>query len=89
MGVEEGAGEDKPLPSPRRPRFMILAGVTGDKAGLVCEEPEGKTEEGCALEEVLPLDSGGCVGGGIDKSTGDGVSPTISPITMLLPPDCA
>jgi hypothetical protein len=49
---------------PSRPRFMMLAGVTGVSCGRVAGDG------GTAAAE-----SAGGAGGGIDRSTGEGVSP--------------
>ena len=57
------------LLSPSLPRFIILAGVTGVRA---CGE-EGKTS--CETEEDEGCVGGGA-GGGMERSTGEGVSPT-------------
>jgi hypothetical protein len=75
------------MPSP--PRFIILAGVTG----VICPVPLADdeivtgtfTEEDNALISGGGRDAGG-PGGGIDKSTGDGVSPGTSTPTFLCPP---
>lgn len=62
---------DKPLLRPSRPRFMILAGVTG----VSCKS--GRGDIGMLL---LSDDDGiwfeGGAGGGIERSTGEGVSPS-------------
>jgi hypothetical protein len=75
------------MPSP--PRFIILAGVTG----VICPVPLADDEiaTGTFMEEDDALISGwgrdaGGPGGGIDKSTGDGVSPGASTLAFLCPP---
>ena len=79
---------------PKRPRFMMLAGVTGVMCSCGCGVGAGVLS---VVVDALPwrkfIGASGCgvAGGGIDKSTGDGVSPGISPglgplRLLLLPP---
>ena len=84
VGEREGGasealkGGERPLPKPREPRFMIMAGVT--LAGLVpCVEElsGGEGDWDCVA------DFGGA-GGGIERSTGEGVSATASPTAATL-----
>ena len=58
---------------------MRLAGVTGDNAGLVpsVDEVSGG-EADCAWEGAFEEALFGGAGGGMDRSTGDGVSATPS-----------
>lgn len=76
------------MPSP--PRFIILAGVTGV---VICPVAlaDGKIVTGAFTEEDDALVSGwgrdaGGPGGGIDRSTGDGVSPGTSTLAVFLCP---
>ena len=75
-------GEESPLLSPSLPRFIILAGVTGESAELGSEDcPLGSGELVSFNPRVGLNRVGGPAGGGIavERSTGEGVSPTISP----------
>lgn len=83
-----GRGGERPLPRPRRPRFMILAGVTGESAEPLVEVP-GDTCADCRVSaEIASVAWVVAEGGGIDRSTGEGVSPTIS-LAILFLLDCA
>jgi hypothetical protein len=64
---------------PSRPRFMMLAGVTGVSVGLVCGEDD--TLLSTEVDEEGTKETEGSSGGGIERSTGEGVSP----LTMLPP----
>ena len=87
----DAALEDEgPLLIPSRPKFMILAGVTGASEGVPVAELlptvcNGFVSLPCSLPRFW--ESGeevGGAGGGIDKSTGEGVSPTTSLIVNAL-----
>ena len=82
-------GGASPLFMPSPPRFIMLAGVTG----VICPAalPDDEIATGAFTEEDGPLISGwgrdaGGPGGGIDKSTGDGVSPGTSTLALFLCP---
>jgi hypothetical protein len=67
----------------------MLAGVTGVICSVALADDEiatgAFTEEDDALISVWGTDAGG-PGGGIDKSTGDGVSPGTSTLALFLCP---
>jgi len=82
--AEEGAN---PLFIPKRPRFMILAGVTGVNCVPLVLPVPSELMKWLFLIVLLSAaldDEDGGAGGGILRSTGDGVSPgTSSPPAML------
>jgi hypothetical protein len=86
---------ERPLPVPSLPRFIMLAGVTGASEGVVVAELSPDCDVGDVAVAVAPAPCSVCwpcdsdpvlggAGGGIDKSTGEGVSPTASPIVNTL-----
>ena len=70
---------------PSCPRFMILAGVTGVKFGVGVEDIDDDISM-FVVDKLLELDGTGGAGGGIDKSTGEGVSSGISAHMLFLRP---
>jgi hypothetical protein len=80
---------------PRRPRFMMLAGVTGVSWGLgeggVCawsfevfdvDDPEEEDDDDDDDDNDDGMMGTGGAGGGIERSTGEGVSPGTSPAVL-------
>jgi hypothetical protein len=65
---------------PSRPRFIMLAGVTGVSCWIKFGEGEWlRLLLSCKKDEGPELEGTGGAGGGIERSTGEGVSPGTSP----------
>jgi hypothetical protein len=82
-------GGASPLFIPSPPRFIRLEGVTGVILGAGSVELVGNEVVTCTFAvggDALSSDwDAGTLGGGIDKSTGEGVSPGMSPLPLRPP----
>jgi hypothetical protein len=70
------------------PRFIMLAGVTGVICPVALADDEIATGTFTEEDDALTgwVTEAGGPGGGIDKSTGDGVSPGTSTLALFLCP---
>jgi hypothetical protein len=86
-GITCREGGARLLLMPRRPRFMILAGVTGVSWGLKFGEGGMSLLISCDIfdeDGIARLWGMGGAGGGMERSTGEGVSPGTSPAVLPL-----
>lgn len=83
--IDEFCGGARLLLVPSCPSFMILAGVTGVKFGVGVEDIDDDISM-FVVDKLLEFDGTGGAGGGMDKSTGEGVSSGISGYMLFLRP---